>query len=83
MIVLTDEMLSAANKDEQTVRLELSLWLYAQQILSLKKAAKLAGIYWDDFAGMANERGIFAWDALTPEELEKQFGHSIGFQKKG
>jgi len=57
-VVITDEMLRAAQFDEDEFRLELAIWLYQQQRLSLGQAVEWSGMDRLEFQRHLRERGI-------------------------
>lgn len=73
MVLITDEMIAEAQRHNKDLRMELAVALYSSEVFPLRKAAEIAGVSWLDLTDVANERGIPAWDVLTPEEFEEQW----------
>ncbi len=61
---------------EQRLRVELAVALYAQAILSLGKAAELAGLTRDKFGGVLADRGVARH--YTEEELAEDVRYARG-----
>lgn len=57
-VVISDEMLRAAQFDEAEFRVELAIWLYQQQRLSLGQAIEWSGVDRLEFQRRLRERGI-------------------------
>ena len=58
MILLEDSYLKASGYSENELKLELAVLLFAQERLSLRKAASLAGMHWLDFMKELDRRQI-------------------------
>ncbi|MCS6923554.1 MAG: UPF0175 family protein [Fimbriimonadales bacterium] len=57
-VVISDEMLRAAQFDEAEFRIELAIWLYQQQRLSLGQAIEWSGVDRLEFQRRLRERNI-------------------------
>ncbi len=57
-VVISDEMLRAAQLDEAEFRVELAIWLYQQQRLSLGQAIEWSGVDRLEFQQRLRERDI-------------------------
>lgn len=68
---ITEELIEQHAKNPAHLRLELAVLMYEQEVWSLRKAAKFAGIHWYDFEGVLKKRDITA-GIITPEELQEQ-----------
>ena len=58
MLVLDDDFLEDINMSEKEIKLEFAIWLYERDKISLRKAAKMASLYWMDFSEILCERNI-------------------------
>ncbi len=73
MLVITDEMFKESGQDEMEVRLELAIWLYEKQLLTARRAASVAGLFFDKFYGVLKELEIMRWDVPTAEEVMQDY----------
>ena len=71
MIVIDDEALKQAGISESEMKLEIAILLYDKEVYSLRKAAKYAGVDWQEFSRILAKRGIETI-RITPEELMEQ-----------
>lgn len=69
MLVLDDEFVKAADMTESELKLELAIWLYDANKVSLRKASKMASLHWLDFSKILSERNI-PTVKTTEEDLE-------------
>lgn len=67
-VIISDEWLQAAQMSEAELRLELAIWLYQRERLTLALASRLAGLTRLQFQHALNERGIPLH--YTVEDLE-------------
>ncbi len=71
MLLLDDEFLKAVEMTEEEIKLELAIWLYEKDKISLRKAARLAGMEWIVFCNILCERNI-PTVRMTNEAFEKE-----------
>jgi len=58
MLVLDDEFINASAMSPEEIKLEFAIWLYEKDKISLRKAARMAGINWLDFSNILCQRNI-------------------------
>ncbi len=69
--IIHDNILEQANMSEQEFKLELGLFLFAREILTMGKASEFAGISQFEFQQAMKERGIpISYDEA---EFEKDY----------
>jgi len=73
MLVLDDEFVKAINMTEEEIKLEFAIWLYERDKISLRKAAKMAGLPWVAFSKVLCERNI-PTVKMTDEDFETEVG---------
>jgi predicted HTH domain antitoxin len=71
MLLLDDEFLKTVDMTENEMKLELAIWLYEKEKISLRKAARLAELEWIDFSKILCERNI-PTVRMTNEDFEKE-----------
>ena len=71
MLVLDDDFVKDINMSEQEIKLEFAIWLYERDKISLRKAAKMASLYWMDFSEILCERNI-PTVKMNTEEFETE-----------
>ena len=71
MLLLDDEFLKTVDMTEDEMKLELAIWLYEKDKISLRKAARLAGLEWMGFSKILCERNI-PTVRMTNEDFEKE-----------
>ena len=81
MLIVTDEMVEQAALAQKDLKMELAVVLYASEVFPLRKAAEYAGVPWLRLAEEAKKRDIPAWDAMTPEEFQRQMADLKDFFK--
>ncbi len=58
MLIIEDSVLQAAGLSEKEFKVEIAIFLFQQERLSLRKAAALAGMHWMDFMKLLDSRNI-------------------------
>ena len=71
MIVLNDRLLEEMEIPEEQIKLEFAIWLYQTDKVSLRKAAKIAGLDWLSFSEILCERKI-STVKMSDEELRTE-----------
>jgi len=68
MIVLNDRLIEEMKMPEEQIKLEFAIWLYQTDKVSLRKAAKIAGLDWLSFSEILRQRDI-STVKMSDEEL--------------
>ena len=71
MMLFDDELVKAMNMSQNEIKLEFAIWLYEKDKVSLRKAAKLAGLDWLDFSKILCDRNI-PTVKITDEDWETE-----------
>ena len=71
MLLLDDELVKAMNMSQNEIKLEFAIWLYEKDKVSLRKAAKLAGLDWLNLSKILCDRNI-PTVKMTDEDLETE-----------
>jgi predicted HTH domain antitoxin len=71
MIVLNDRLLEEMKIPEEQIKLEFPIWLYQTDKVSLRKAAKIAGLDWLSFSEILCQRNI-STVKMSDEELRTE-----------
>lgn len=58
MLIIEDSFIKASGLSEDELKLEISVMLFENEKLSLRKAASLAGLHWLDFMKELDKRKI-------------------------
>ncbi len=72
-VIIPDALLQAAQMSESEFRLELALWLYQQERLTLALASQFAGLTRIEFQRVLHERGIPIH--YTAEDLQEDLAN--------
>ena len=71
MLVLNDDLIEEMKMPEEQIKLEFAIWLYQTDKISLRKAAKIAGLDWMSFSEVLCERNI-PTVKMSKEEFETE-----------
>jgi predicted HTH domain antitoxin len=71
MLLLDDQFLKTVDMTENEIKLEFGIWLYEREKISLRKAARFAGLDWISFSKILCQRNI-PTVRMTKEDFEKE-----------
>jgi len=71
MLVLNNDLIEEMNMPEEQIKLEFTVWLYQTDKVSLRRAAKLAGLDWLSFSEILCQRSI-PTVKMSNEEFETE-----------
>jgi predicted HTH domain antitoxin len=77
-ILISDELLQAANMSDAELKTELAILLYQQKKLGLSKAREFAGVALIEFQQELARRHIPVFDDMTSLEVEISQLQSLG-----
>ncbi len=55
MLVIDDEFINALAMSPEELKLEFAIWLYEKDKISMRKAARMAGLNWLNFSNILSE----------------------------
>ena len=71
MLVINENLLSKKGKTNEELKIDLAVWLYDNDALSIGRAAAFCGMEWPEFIPEMTKRGVSYWDEESiREELE-------------